>query len=290
MLKEHGRFPLARSHFYIILVALNSHMVTQFHKYHGTGNDFILIDNTSGSFAPDQKTIAGLCDRHFGIGADGLILLNKASGYNFGMTYFNSDGRESTMCGNGGRCLMAFADFLSLTDGKSRFLAIDGPHDGEILGKEGDRYQVRIRMADVVSFRDWNGMTVIDTGSPHLVCRVNDAMHLNILETARPLRYHQEFAPSGINVNFVEDLDDHLYVRSYERGVEDETLSCGTGVTAAALAHALGKESITGRVTIHTRGGILHVSFKKTPGGFEDIWLEGPSQRVFEGTIDTGVL
>ena len=262
-------------------------MILRFHKYHGTGNDFILVDNRTGAYQPGEQTIARLCDRHFGIGADGLILLNDSPGYDFGMSYYNSDGRESTMCGNGGRCIIAFADFLSLTKIESRFMAVDGAHEGVVLSKKENLYYVRIRMSDVVSFGEWNGKITVNTGSPHLLCDAEDIHQIDIREDARPLRYDEDFMPDGINVNFVQDCGDHLSIRSYERGVEDETLSCGTGVTAAALYHARQKNLKEGRIAVLTMGGILHVNFKATMTGFTDIWLEGPAQRVFEGVIDT---
>jgi diaminopimelate epimerase len=265
-------------------------LLIRFHKYHGTGNDFILVDNRDGGFNPNQAAIARLCDRHFGIGADGLILLYQLPDYDFGMSYFNSDGRESSMCGNGGRCMIAFADFLSLIKSKCRFLAIDGPHDGVVLAKHGNLYQVSIRMKDVDSFINWKDFIVVNTGSPHLICKAEDLQQIDIKSSARPLRYHEDFKPDGINVNFIQDKGDHLNIRSYERGVEDETLSCGTGVTAAALTHAWQKDLKLGKIEVHTEGGILYVHFTSSPAGFSDIWLEGPVQRVFEGNIDTILL
>jgi diaminopimelate epimerase len=169
-------------------------------------------------------------------------------------------------------------------------LAIDGPHEGVILEKYGNLYQISLRMKDVDNFIKWKEGIVVNTGSPHLICTSEDLQQIDIKSSARPLRYHKDFNPDGINVNFVQDKGDHLNLRSYERGVEDETLSCGTGVTAAALTHAWQKDLKQGRIEVHTAGGILNVHFNSSPGGFSDIWLEGPVQRVFEGNIDTLLL
>lgn len=262
-------------------------MDIHFYKYHGTGNDFILIDDREAQFPASKELIASMCDRHFGIGGDGLILLGNSSGFDFGMTYFNSDGNESSMCGNGGRCMIAFADFLSLIAEKAYFLAADGAHQGVITGKEGNSCQVRLQMRDVVEVRHAGGDYFIDTGSPHFVRFAVGIDDHDILGTGRQIRYSEEFSPGGANVDLVELEKDGLYVRTYERGVEDETLSCGTGVTAAALAYAEHHGMQSGSVKVRTRGGRLHVSWKKTGHGFGDIWLEGPATRVFSGTFKT---
>jgi diaminopimelate epimerase len=258
----------------------------QFYKYHGTGNDFILADNRDGNFIPGPELIASLCHRRFGIGADGLILLEKMPGYDFGMRYYNSDGNESTMCGNGGRCITAFADFLSLPGNIYRFYAIDGEHSGIILDKNGDRYLVRIKMNNVNASSKWGTDEIINTGSPHLVRFVSDTDGLDVVKEGRALRFHPDFQPSGLNVNFVKVIGSSLFVRTYERGVEDETLSCGTGVTASALAFAKRQGLNGGTVHVETPGGNLMVHFTLVPGGFAEIWLEGPAVKVFEGYID----
>jgi diaminopimelate epimerase len=260
----------------------------RFHKYQGTGNDFILVDGRETRFDAPPHAIARLCDRRFGIGADGLIVLTKVAGFDFGMTYYNSDGRESTMCGNGGRCIMAFADFLSLTHSKALFLAADGPHDGEILSKQGNNYRVRIRMNDVSDIVRWQEDLFLNTGSPHLVRFAGSIKDIDLVSIARPVRYDPHFAPGGTNVNLVEEKDNGLFVRSYERGVEDETLSCGTGVTASALAFAYRKQIQNRTVAITTLGGELQVSFiRRDDGGFTDIWLEGPAVRVFDTVMSS---
>ena len=217
-------------------------MTLRFYKYHGTGNDFILIDNRDDSFKPLTGLIAQLCHRRFGIGADGLIMLNNSPGFDFGMRYFNADGHESTMCGNGGRCAVAFADYLSLALKKSRFLAADGEHSGFILGLDGNASMVRLSMNDVNGYQNRGKDFILNTGSPHLVRFIKEVEKTDVVKEGRALRYLSDFQPGGINVNFVEEREGHIFVRTYERGVEDETLSCGTGVTASSLAYALSKD------------------------------------------------
>ena len=260
-------------------------MTVKFYKYQGTGNDFIMIDNRSGYKMTKKHTafVKRLCDRKFGIGADGLILLNDKIGYDFEMVYFNSDGNESTMCGNGGRCLIKFAHDLHLIPGKCLFLAIDGPHEGAIL-EEG---VISLKMKDVDSLEHYNGKDVIlNTGSPHYVRFADNVAGMDIVTEARRIRYGERFKKEGINVNFVERVsDDEIFVRTYERGVEDETLSCGTGVVASSLAFAQ-KESIAiERVKVKTPGGRLEVRFSPAGNGYKHVYLIGPAERVFEGTI-----
>jgi diaminopimelate epimerase len=257
-----------------------------FFKYHGTGNDFILIDNRKDQFIADKKVIEGICHRRFGIGADGLITLNCAPGYDFGMKYYNSDGRESTMCGNGGRCIIAFADFLSLSPKNSRFLAADGEHRGSVIRKNGNICHVKLSMMDVKGYERLNDDFSINTGSPQLVRFVPEADKVDIIKEGRALRNLDIFRPGGINVNFVEDKGGGIYVRTYERGVEDETLSCGTGVTASALAYAITKDLNEGNIAIITKGGSLSLFFRRAGTGFTNIFLEGPAVKVYQGTID----
>ena len=258
----------------------------RFHKYHGTGNDFILIDNRKGLLSLSSETIAKICDRRFGIGADGLILIETVPGFDFGMKYFNADGNESTMCGNGGRCITAYADFLSGGKPEYRFKAIDGPHKVIIINKSGLTHIVKLQMGDVNHIRPWGKDLMLNTGSPHLVRFVKSLKDVDVVREGRLLRYHADFLPGGLNVNFVEETEKGIFVRTYERGVEDETLSCGTGVTASALAFASGKIIENGTIEIETRGGNLRVQFRKTEAGFSDIWLEGPAEQVFEGVIE----
>ena len=264
----------------------------QFHKYQGTGNDFVMIDDRARAFdETDQALIARLCHRRFGIGADGLILLRNKPDFDFEMVYFNADGRPSSMCGNGGRCTVAFAKFLGLISGQTHFLAVDGPHDARVEPNG----TVRLRMIDVAAPQRagvGEDDVFLHTGSPHHIHFINPAEGRRLAEfdvygTGHDIRYDQAYDPTGTNVNFVEIPADPAQawpVRTYERGVEDETLSCGTGVTAVALAAS--QRGATSPVRLQTPGGELEVSFEQlTAGGFTNVWLSGPATRVFEGTI-----
>jgi diaminopimelate epimerase len=255
-----------------------------FYKYQGTGNDFVLFDNTDGSYnSISTEQVRRLCDRRFGIGGDGLMLLNKHPDYDFEMKYFNADGRESSMCGNGGRCLVKFAADLGLVRTDYRFLAVDGVHEASIE-LDGN---IALKMNDVSKVRHDGNNFILDTGSPHFVHLTNDIMHKDMVRIGREIRYSPEFEKEGINVNFVEQTDDadEIIVRTYERGVEDETLSCGTGVTAAALVCAHNENGFN-RVDVRTKGGPLAVEFDKSGNHFTNIWLIGPAIRVFEGQIE----
>lgn len=256
-----------------------------FLKYQGAGNDFVMVDNRAGVFpdAADVALIARLCDRRFGIGADGLILLENAPGFDFRMVYFNADGRESSMCGNGGRCIVAFAKHLGLIGDQCRFMAIDGPHEARMTAPDW----VELKMSDVATVTQTSdGDYVLNTGSPHYVQFVAQLNALPVAEQGRKIRYSENFRAEGINVNFVEPTGTGITVATYERGVEDETLSCGTGVTAAAIASYL-KNPKAGNtdVPIETKGGKLRVRFKPVGDRFEEVWLCGPAVRVFEGTF-----
>ncbi len=259
-------------------------MKINFYKYQGTGNDFILADNRNQSLpAYHKEWIASLCHRRFGIGADGFIALENAEGYDFKMVYFNSDGNESTMCGNGGRCLVRFAHDLGIIGGTTRFLAVDGPHEAEVFE---DR--ISLKMQDVEGVEQIGGDFYLNTGSPHYVHYLASGLdQLNILPEARAIRYNDRFHKEGTNVNYVEDKGDYLAVRTYERGVEDETYSCGTGVTAVALVnHLCSPEEKEYRQVIQTPGGRLEVSFRKTGRQqFVDVWLHGPARHVFSGEV-----
>ncbi len=259
-------------------------MKIQFSKYHGTGNDFVIIDNRLLRWKPTVREVADICDRHFGIGADGLMLLSARSGFDFVMTYFNSDGKESTMCGNGGRCITAFAKSLGLIDQKACFWAVDGMHEAEINENQIlDTY--RLRMKDTRIENIFDDGIFLDTGSPHFVTYVEDAACTDVFGLGRQLRNDARFAPGGANVNFVQVQTEGLFVRSYERGVENETLSCGTGVTASALAHAVKHPANNGFCNIKTLGGMLHVTYLQSGDKFTDIWLEGAATFVFRGEI-----
>ncbi len=253
-----------------------------FHKYQGAGNDFVLVDNRSTHYIrrSDTALIRTICDRRFGIGADGLMLLQNAPGYDFEMVYFNSDGQESTMCGNGGRCIAAFAQKLGICHNPCRFLAVDGPHEAILSRKDW----VELRLSDVPSVEAAGGDFLLDTGSPHYVRFVEDLGLIDVVEQGRALRYSERFRTEGINVNFVADRGGEIEVSTYERGVEAETLSCGTGVTASAIALAR-RRGLSGSVQlrVRTKGGSLEVRFDAARGGFSNVWLCGPAVEVFSG-------
>lgn len=258
-------------------------MQIDFLKYQGTGNDFILIDNRL-LFFPKENThlVHQFCDRKFGIGADGLMLLENASGYDFKMVYYNADGNESTMCGNGGRCIAAFATHLGITQKLGKFIAIDGEHDFII-----ENNSVRLKMIDVPAIYkdDITKDFVLFTGSPHYVRFESDIENIDLVSEAKKIRYNKVYAKEGINVNFVEVNDGGIKMRTYERGVEDETLSCGTGTVAVALSYAVRQQINKGKIDISTPGGHLAVSFELKEDIFTDIWLEGPASYVFKGTF-----
>lgn len=256
-------------------------MQLHFDKYQGTGNDFILIDNRAGNISLSTAQIAFLCDRRFGIGADGLMLLENEKGYDFRMVYYNADGNESTMCGNGGRCITAFAKKMGVIKDSASFIAIDGPHTATI-NHDGI---VSLQMQDVTSVITENDYTELNTGSPHYVTFVDDVKTTDVFNTGRSIRNTERYQPKGINVNFVQRTEDGIIVRTYERGVEDETYSCGTGVTAAAIA-ASGDATGSFNTSITTPGGKLSVSFEKDAKGITQIFLNGPATYVYSGDID----
>jgi diaminopimelate epimerase len=259
-------------------------MKIEFHKYQGTGNDFILLDNRANRYdSLTPKQVHFLCSRRFGIGADGLMMLNNKAGFDFEMRYFNADGNAGSMCGNGGRCILKFASALGIKKQKYNFSAADGTHEAEI-----DLYgEIRLKMKDVKGVEYSYTHYILDTGSPHYVKNVRDVMQVDVVNEGRAIRNSREFEEKGINVNFVETLnDDTIYVRTYERGVEDETLSCGTGVTASALISAHNDNGFN-RVEVKTSGGRLSVEFEKvTEKEFRNIWLVGPAELVYEGEIN----
>ena len=256
-------------------------MKLPFYKYQGTGNDFVIIDNRElGLSGEDTALIRRLCDRRFGIGGDGLIFLQERDGFDFEMVYFNSDGRESTMCGNGGRCIVKFAHDLGMGTEEFSFLAIDGPHRGSI-NHDGS---VSLEMKDVMTTFRRGADYVLDTGSPHIVHFVDNIHEYPVYEKGRSIRYSETYNEKGINVNFVEELSkSNIYVRTYERGVEDETLSCGTGVVASAISYYYHKDLGETSINIQTIGGQLNVKFNIRDKHFTDIWLTGPSLQVFTG-------
>ncbi len=259
-------------------------MKIKFDKYQGAGNDFILIDNRENILTGiTNQRVRQMCDRHFGIGADGMMLLNSKEGFDFEMVYFNADGMEGSMCGNGGRCITQFASTLGIKKKEYLFSATDGIHKAQIsLDKE-----IKLQMNNVTNIDFSLDHYVLDTGSPHYIKFVTGIKDFDVVTEGRKIRNSKEFAKKGINVNFVEILsDDKIFVRTYERGVEDETLSCGTGVTASALVAAHNDNGFN-RVEIKTKGGDLSVEFdKKSDNEFVNIWLCGPAVFVFSGEIE----
>ncbi len=259
-------------------------MKLKFYKYQGTGNDFILIDNRLDVFPKNNiKLIENLCDRRFGIGADGLILLENDLEFDFKMVYFNSDGNESSMCGNGGRCLVAFANKLNIITKKTTFNATDGLHSATIL----ENKNVSLQMKDVDDVKIESDYVFLNTGSPHHVTLIEDIENYDVKTNGAKIRNSDLYGKPGSNVNFVKQLsENHFALRTYERGVEDETLSCGTGATATAIAmHATSNTNLN-EINIDVQGGKLKVSFKKTENGYENVFLEGKATFVFEGSIE----
>ncbi len=254
-------------------------MSIAFYKYQGTGNDFVMIDNRLNEFDKnDTKLVAKLCDRKFGIGADGLILLEEHPSLDFWMIYYNADGNLSSMCGNGGRCITHFAKQLGLITNKAKFEAVDGMHIATI---EDD--VVSLQMNNVTNIDQFPDYTFLDTGSPHHVAMVNKLVDFDVKTEGESIRYGI-YGDEGANVNFVEQLEKDIYaVRTYERGVEDETLSCGTGVTAVAIALYENGMTPSNEVLIRTQGGDLRVRFTKTAEVYENIYLIGPATQVFKG-------
>lgn len=258
-------------------------MNIEFYKYQGTGNDFIILDNRSGIYdGLTTEQVSFLCNRKFGIGADGLMLLNNHPDYDFEMVYYNADGNEGSMCGNGGRCLVKFAWHMGIITDLYRFIATDGPHEAQIDASG----IVSLKMKDVDNITLTGNDKVLNTGSPHYIVFVEDIQKINVVNEGRLIRYNELYRKEGINVNFVEKRQDNsIFVRTYERGVEDETLSCGTGVTAAALSlqdNARGANDIQ----VETPGGKLRVAFIADNGNkFTNIWLKGPAEQVYRGEI-----
>jgi len=269
---------------FAIFVGVNKAMKITFNKYQGTGNDFVMIDNRQNIFPKHNlKLIEKLCDRRFGIGADGLILLENDTTTDFKMLYYNSDGNESSMCGNGGRCIVAFAKRLQvIKDNNTDFIATDGLHHASVL----DNGIISLQMKDVDELKIENDYVFLNTGSPHHVMLVEDLKNFEVKNDGAKIRYSELYGKAGSNVNFVKQLsDDHFSLRTYERGVEDETLSCGTGATATAIAmHATGKTQ-SNHIQLDVAGGKLEVSFVKEGTRYTNVFLQGPATFVFEGEI-----
>ncbi len=254
-----------------------------FWKYQGTGNDFVMLDNRQNTVdTSNADRIADLCDRRFGIGADGLILIEEDEQADFKMVYFNADGKESTMCGNGGRCIVAFAKQLGIIQNECHFSAIDGLHYATIDATG----IVSLQMIDVPHVAVREKHVFVNTGSPHHVEIVRNLMYFDVYKKGKQIRNSEAYAPKGTNVNFVEqEGPNHFRIRTFERGVEDETLSCGTGATAVALAmHTLGKVD-QNEVKIEVEGGELSVAFQYVDQTYQQVFLKGPATFVFQGTI-----
>ena len=258
-------------------------MELHFYKYHGTGNDFILLDGREKMPELSEKQIAAMCNRRFGIGGDGLMILRHYPGYDFEMKYYNADGREGSMCGNGGRCIVRFAYHLGIHRDNYHFLAPDGEHEADI----DINGMVRLKMNDVNAVKQHSGDFILNTGSPHYIKYVNDIREYDVPHEGYTIRNSAPFVREGINVNFVETVNDHtILVRTFERGVEAETWSCGTGVTAAALVSAHNETGFN-QVDVETLGGMLSVEYDRvSEGEYRNIWLIGPAEYVFEGHIN----
>ncbi|MCP1996517.1 diaminopimelate epimerase [Flavobacterium sp. HSC-61S13] len=257
--------------------------IWSFFKYQGTGNDFIMIDNRLGNFPKSEREqIERWCDRRFGVGADGLILIENDPDYDFKMVYYNADGNQSSMCGNGGRCIVAFAKQLGIIEKSGYFQAVDGLHYATI----DEHNTVSLQMCDVNQVERQGEDFFLNTGSPHHVMIVNDLDHYDVYQRGKEIRNSTAYQPGGTNVNFVEQVDQQTFaIRTFERGVEDETWSCGTGATAVAIAMYTKGLINACEVNILVKGGQLKVAFVKEDEVFTSVFLTGPAQMVFEGTI-----
>lgn len=256
-------------------------MQVEFYKYQGTGNDFVMIDNRNNVFdKTNLELVRTLCDRRFGVGADGLILIENIEDLDFNMIYFNTDGSQS-FCGNGSRCAVAFAEYLGIIEKQAFFLSTDGEHEAWI--RDGE---VSLKMHNVEEVEVGDGYYFINTGSPHYIVEKGEVNAVDVKAEGAAIRYNDRFKAEGTNVNFVNYHDDSLQIRTYERGVEDETLSCGTGVTAAALSLAHKNKMEAGKIKVNAVGGQLQVAFRKKDGIYEDVWLIGPAKQVYRGVIE----
>jgi diaminopimelate epimerase len=254
-------------------------MTITFNKYHGAGNDFIIIDNRDEVFNPENYSLVrNLCNRRTGIGADGLILIGRSSEHDFEMIYYNSDGFPGSMCGNGGRCSADFAIRHGIAGETMKFIAADGIHEAV-----SERGLIRLKMNDVNQISKVAGNYSLNTGSPHCIVFTSGLNDLDVYNEGKKIRWSLDYQPGGTNVNFVEPHENEIHVRTFERGVEDETLSCGTGVTASAIASVLSGHFVSKTVNVRTMGGNLKVDFNISGDKITDIWLSGPATFVFEG-------
>ena len=256
-------------------------MKLEFYKYQGTGNDFVVIDDRMQQFdITDEDRIRNICNRRKGVGADGLILLRSHLDADFEMLYFNANGKEGSMCGNGGRCLVDFAHFLGIIEDDCTFIAIDGLHEAKWTEES-----VSIKMIDVFEVEVRDKYVYLDTGSPHYVQFVKDLENYPVFEQGKSIRYNERFKQNGTNVNFVETQGTACAVRTYERGVENETFACGTGVTAVAIAAHANKKNLDNPLSVSVLGGVLKVSFEEVNGIYKNVWLTGHAKQVFKGSI-----
>jgi diaminopimelate epimerase len=254
-------------------------MSLTFYKYQGTGNDFVMIDNRTKIF-PKQNTdkISQICDRHFGIGADGIILIENDDTFDFKMIYFNADGSQ-TFCGNGARCAVAFAKHLEIINKKTTFLAVDGEHFAEI-----NDAIISLQMINVDDIKLNENSVFMHTGTQHHVEMVDELTDFPVFEKGKKIRY--SYKNPGSNVNFVQQINDNTFrVRTYEKGVENETLACGTGVTAVAIAMHKTNKTKRNSISLPVEGGLLEVSFTEENGAYTNVFLKGPAHFVFTGSI-----
>ncbi|MFI3267745.1 MAG: diaminopimelate epimerase [Rikenellaceae bacterium] len=261
--------------------------VIQFYKYQGAGNDFVLIDNTKGDVTLTSEQIAQMCNRNIGIGSDGLMMLEKDENYDFYMRYFNADSSEVAMCGNGGRCIVLFAQHLGIIKDKTTFNSLDGIHTAEVIEDDGFNGTVRVKLIDVYGVAEYKESLFLNTGVPHYIEFVKNIEFIDIQKVGSEIRYNERFRPDGTNANFVEVTGEGtIKVRTYERGVEGETLACGTGATASAIATCIKYQPDTTSFLIKVMGGELKVDFEKvSKESYKNIYLEGPAKFVFQGKI-----
>ena len=261
-------------------------MKINFSKYNGAGNDFILIDDRENLINDNKSLISYLCNRHFGIGGDGLIILKESNNSDFEILHYTSDGNLGSLCGNGSRCAVLFAYNKDIISKKTVFRAFDGIHNAEILDNGLIKMEMKVN-SDIVSntYGTW-----LDTGSPHLVIEKNDTDKLDVNNEGRLIRYNDFYKEEGVNVNFVEKVsDDQFKIRTYERGVENETLACGTGSTASAICmNFLGKTN-SNNITMQCKGGDLNVQFNISGKDYKGISITGPAKLVFEGVIEVKI-